>query len=170
MYCSSNDILGCVFVTGAFSSEETTYTIKGILFGICSGIGYALYSIFGMFAIKRNYNSFTITFYTFVFAAISTCFLINPIQLLQKIIENNALFDMVWFSVITALVPYICYTRGLSNMQASQASIIATIEPVVAAIIGILIFQENISWQKMIGMILVLGGVIIPVISPKNQY
>lgn len=161
--------LGCVFVTGVLGTEDATYTVKGILFGICSGIGYALYSIFGMFAIKKNYHSFTITFYTFVFAAAFTCFLINPIQLLQKIVEKNALFDMVLFSVVTALVPYICYTKGLSHMQASQASVIATIEPVVAAIIGILIFQEGISLQKMIGMALVLGGVIIPVISQKSK-
>ena len=161
--------LGCVFVTGVLGTEDATYTIKGILFGICSGIGYALYSIFGMFAIKKNYHSFTITFYTFVFAAVFTCFLINPTQLLQKIVEKNALFDMVLFSVVTALVPYICYTKGLSHMQASQASVIATIEPVVAAIIGILIFQEGISLQKMIGMALVLGGVIIPVISQKGK-
>ena len=161
--------LGCVFVTGVLGTEDATYTVKGILFGICSGIGYALYSIFGMFAIKKNYHSFTITFYTFVFAAVFTCFLINPTQLLQKIVEKNALFDMVLFSVVTALVPYICYTKGLSHMQASQASVIATIEPVVAAIIGILIFQEGISLQKMIGMALVLGGVIIPVISQKGK-
>lgn len=161
--------LGCVFVTGVLGTEDATYTVKGILFGICSGIGYALYSIFGMFAIKKNYHSFTITFYTFVFAAAFTCFLINPTQLLQKIVEKNALFDMVLFSVVTALVPYICYTKGLSHMQASQASVIATIEPVVAAIIGILIFQEGISLQKMIGMALVLGGVIIPVISQKSK-
>ena len=161
--------LGCVFVTGVLGTEDATYTVKGILFGICSGIGYALYSIFGMFAIKKNYHSFTITFYTFVFAAAFTCFLINPTQLLQKIVEKNALFDMVLFSVVTALVPYICYTKGLSHMQASQASVIATIEPVVATIIGILIFQEGISLQKMIGMALVLGGVIIPVISQKSK-
>ncbi len=54
-------------------------------------------------------------------------------------------------------------------MQASQASVIATIEPVVAAMIGILIFQEEISWQKITGMILVLGGVIIPVLSQRNK-
>ncbi len=161
--------LGCVFVTGVLGAEKTTYTAKGILFGICSGIGYALYSIFGMFAIKKNYHSLTITFYTFAFAAVFTCFLVNPVQLLQKIIEKDVLFDMVLFSVITALIPYICYTKGLSSMQASQASVIATIEPVVAAMIGILIFQEDISWQKITGMILVLGGVIIPVLSQRNK-
>ena len=122
-----------------------------------------------MFAIKKNYHSLTITFYTFVFAAVFTCFLVNPVQLLQKIIEKNVLFDMILFSVITALIPYICYTKGLSSMQASQASVIATIEPVVAAMIGILIFQEEISWQKITGMILVLGGVIIPVLSQRNK-
>ena len=39
--------------------------------GLASGFGYALYSIFSTYALKK-YHSITITFYTFVLAALGT--------------------------------------------------------------------------------------------------
>ena len=77
---------------------------------------------------------------------------------------------MLLFSVFTALVPYLCYTKGLSAMQASKASVLATTEPVVASIIGIAVFCEGISWQKIIGILLVLGGVLLRITEqPEKQ-
>ena len=131
-------------------------------------MSYALYSIFSMFALKKDYHSLTITFYTFVMAAVATFFLVHPLDLLQRIVQQDVFWNMFLFSVVTALIPYICYTKGLSNMPASQASVLATIEPVVAAMIGILLFKEDASWQKLLGIILVLGGVVVRVIGQKE--
>ena len=43
----------------------TTITNQVILTGLGAGLGYALYSIFGRFAIDRGYDSYTISFYNF---------------------------------------------------------------------------------------------------------
>lgn len=160
--------LGCILVTGVLGETDSAYTVKGILFGLCSGVGYALYSIFSTFAIKKGYDSLTITLYTFAIAAAFTFFLVNPAILSQKVIQQGV-FDVVLFSVVTGLIPYICYTKGLSYMQASQASVLATIEPVVAALIGILVFKESNSFQKIAGILLVLGGVILRVRAEESK-
>ena len=43
---------GCVLVTGLFPLGQTPISAKTILFGLGSGFGYALYSIFGKFVLK----------------------------------------------------------------------------------------------------------------------
>lgn len=45
--------VGCVFVTGIIGSSQAL-SGKGILIGIGAGFGYALYSIFGRFALKKR--------------------------------------------------------------------------------------------------------------------
>lgn len=55
---------GCACVTGVFGSS-LTLTLSGLLYGLGSGFGYALYSIFGKYAV-RKYSSLTITAYTFI--------------------------------------------------------------------------------------------------------
>ncbi len=152
---------GCVLVTGMADAQALHYSAKGIWFGLCSGVGYALYSIFGTFALKKGYPSFTVTFYTFLMAMLFLLFMVKPLALFQKITAQGVWIEMLLFSVFTALVPYICYTKGLSAMEASKASVLATTEPVVASVIGILVFSEGISWQKLIGILLVLGGILL---------
>lgn len=152
---------GCVLVTGMADAQALHYSAKGIWFGLCSGVGYALYSIFGTFALKKGYPSFTVTFYTFLMAMLFLLFMVKPLALFQKITAQGVRIEMLLFSVFTALVPYICYTKGLSAMEASKASVLATTEPVVASVIGILVFSEGISWQKLIGILLVLGGILL---------
>ena len=56
---------GCVLVSG-ISGEGLTLT--GLLLGLGSGIGYGLYSILGTIAL-RKYSPYTVTTYTFLFAA-----------------------------------------------------------------------------------------------------
>ncbi len=136
------------------------WTEKGLLFGLLSGLGYALYSIFGKLAVKR-YHSFTITFYTFLFAAIAAVPISNPTELVSLLsVPHN-----IWYSFLIALVntilPYLLYTYGLSKISAGKAAVIAIIEPVVAAVIGHFIFQEYIGTLGCIGIVAVFLGLIL---------
>ena len=63
--------LGCIFVTDWLGGGGNI-TPSGVLVGIGAGIGYALYSIFGRFALNKGYDSMTISLYTFIFAALGT--------------------------------------------------------------------------------------------------
>lgn len=62
--------LGCLFVAGVFGSSDYAFSLGGILIGIGAGVGYALYSIFGRFALEKGYPSVTISEYTFLFATL----------------------------------------------------------------------------------------------------
>lgn len=60
---------GCCLVCG-LGSERTALTWQGILLGLGAGFGYALYSIFSRYSFRQGLGSMTVTFYTFLFAAV----------------------------------------------------------------------------------------------------
>lgn len=62
---------GCVLVAGLFPAGVGSISAAAVLFGLGSGFGYALYSIFSKLALKR-YSPSTITFYTFLFSALGS--------------------------------------------------------------------------------------------------
>ena len=64
-------------------------------------------------------------------------------------------------ALITAVIPFLAYTLGLERVEASKAGIIATIEPMVATLIGIVYFAEPLTIISGIGMILILAAVVI---------
>ena len=152
--------VGCILVTGLLEGGAA-FTWQGIAIGLASGIGYALYSIFGTYAIRAGYGSLTISFYTFLMATLTMTFLVEPVAVVTQITELGQWPLAVSFALLTTVVPYLSYTKGLSGLPASKASVTATIEPVVAAILGIVVFHEGVSMWKLTGIVLVLSSVVV---------
>ena len=152
---------GCVLVSG-LSGEGIS--LKGLLFGIGSGIGYGLYSILGTIALRR-YSPYTVTTYTFSLAAIGSWFISSPTDMLSKFSIASDLSWLVFFCILTALVtaviPFLSYTLGLRTVEASKAGIIATLEPMVATVIGITCFSEALTLLSGMGIVLILAAIVM---------
>ena len=158
--------IGCCFVSGLFNSEHRI-SGKALFFGLLTGLGYALYTIFGKLLLKRKYSSFTITFYVFAFAAVCCLPFINTYKTAVYLInEPKAVVIVFLMAIFNTVIPYILYTKGLEGVEPSVAPIIATIEPVVATVVGAAVFSEAITVWGAVGIILVLISVVILNINP----
>lgn len=141
-------------------STSLKLTKIGLVYGILSGIGYALYSIFGKYAAEK-YNTLTITFYTFLFAsfgALPICKLPDLIPLISNV--KGALLSVA-IAVTCTILPYLLYTFGLSKTTAGKASILSITEPCVAAVIGMIAFSEMLGLQGLIGIITAVCGLVL---------
>ncbi len=158
---------GCVLVSG-ISGEGMTVT--GLLIGLGSGIGYGLYSILGKVAL-RKYSSYPVPTYTFIFAAVGSWIISRPVDMMGKFSSAPDLGFLVFFcfltALITAVIPFLSYTLGLESVEASKAGIIATIEPMVATLVGILVFAEKLTIMSGAGILLILASVVILTKSGK---
>lgn len=151
---------GCVLVSGLGTGKVT---IAGVLFGLGSGIGYGLYSILGTVAL-RKYSTYTITTYTFIVAGIGSFFVADAPGMFRKLADTNVSVTLLFVlltSVVTAVIPYLLYTLGLSKTTASKAAILATVEPVAATVFGVTVMHENITSLAIIGVVLVLGAIVV---------
>lgn len=153
--------IGCIFVTGLVGMTDGL-SLPGILVGLGAGLGYALYSIFGRFALERGYHSLTISFYTFLFAMLGTVPLCNLKQVAAVSLTDFKLVIFFFiFGLFSTVIPYIVYTLGLKEMENSKASIIASIEPVTATLLGVLVYHEMITVNEVIGVALVIGSIVL---------
>ncbi|MGM9607795.1 MAG: DMT family transporter [Oscillospiraceae bacterium] len=151
--------LGCTFVSGIWSGGLAV-TGWGLVLGIASGFFYGLYSIFGRYALA-HYQPLTVTFYTFVFAGAGALFLIRPSELSTCFSQPPMVLLAIGLVVVSTVLPYILYTRGLAKLDSGKASILASIEPVVAALVGVLAFGEPMSIMVLLGLICILASVYI---------
>jgi drug/metabolite transporter (DMT)-like permease len=158
--------IGCVLVVDLFN-VNTTITMRGVLFGLGAGLGYALYTIFGRYALKK-YKTMTVTLYTFLFASIGLLPLVDVQTIAGYYTIGEAYLFSLLLMTIAAIIPYLLYTKGLSEITPSKASITATFEPVVASFLGIIIYNESLNLNKIIGMIFVIGAIYI-LKTPKDQ-
>ena len=152
---------GCVLVSG-ISGEGMT--LPGLLVGLGSGIGYGLYSILGTVALRR-YSPYTVTTYTFAFAALGAWLICRPAEMLAKFAAAPDLPGLVFFcfltALVTAVIPFLAYTLGLQTVEASRAGILATVEPLVATLIGVAVFSEPLTLLSGLGILLILAAVVL---------
>lgn len=158
---------GCVLVSGL--GGDASVSGIGMLLGLGSGFFYALYSIFGRYAINRGYGAWTMTFYTFLFCAIGCAFL-SDWQLIFTTVkaDTGILWWILGLGFVTAFLPYVLYSYGMENMESSKASILASVEPVVGTLVGVFVFHEPISVLGVLGVVLVISAIVVLNIKPKK--
>ena len=153
--------IGCCLVTGAFSSGESI-SVEALFFGILTGFGYSLYTIFSRLLLDRGYGSVTITFYTFVFAFVGCLPFSDVAETVQQCGESFYV-PLVTFlmALFNTVIPYLLYTAGLKGVDPSAAPIIAMVEPVVATLAGMVVYSEPLTLSGAAGIVIVLLSVFI---------
>jgi drug/metabolite transporter (DMT)-like permease len=83
--------------------------------------------------------------------------------------KPEAALLVIGLGTVSTVCPYILYTFGLSRIEASNATIIASIEPVVATLIGAFAFHERMGIQGIIGVMLVIVSIIMVNVKIPNK-
>lgn len=158
-------VAGCALVSGV-TAGFGAINLTGILLGLGAGIGYALYSIFGRCALQRGYDPVTISLYTFIFASVGAIPLSGIFGSLELFGGGPAsslstIGGALGIGVLCCIFPYLLYTKGLAGVENSKAAIIAALEPVVAAVIGVTVLHEMLTLPKIAGMLLILSSIFL---------
>ncbi|MFZ4454127.1 DMT family transporter [Salibacterium aidingense] len=151
---------GCAFTVGLLPSFETSLSLFVILAGLGSGFFYALYSVFGKY-VSRRYSPLTITAYSFICAS---CLMIPAGGLMHQLplfADPAVILYAVGLAFVPTVLGYILYTSGLTYIESSRASILTTIEPVVAIIIGVTVFGDVLGGWQILGILLVLASIFV---------
>lgn len=160
-------VWGCTLVAGL--GGEMQIAPKGLVLGLLSGFFYALYSIFGRYSLQKEYDSWTITFYSFLFCVIGGMFICDWSQIYQVMATQPSMwYVLLAMGIVTAFLPYVLYTMGLSGMESSQASILASLEPIVATIVSIVLFHEPLYPIQALGIAFVIVAVCILSLNLKH--
>jgi len=152
-------LLGCALVSGLIGGELTA-SWRGLAFGLASAFCYATYTIFAHYGLA-HYDSYTMIYWTFFFSGLGSFAFLNPAAIAPAVSSAKGVFSALGLVVIATVLPYLLYTKGLEGVESGKASIIANIEPVVAALIGVFVFHEVLSVWVLLGVACVLGCVVL---------
>ncbi len=162
---------GCLLVSGALEQASLQTNLAGILTGVFSGLGYAVYSLMGRSAAQRGLNPWTTLLYTFGFASLFLlAFNLLPGDLLPGTAASPS--DFLWLGNALAgwglifllaagptLAGFGLYNVSLSYLPSSVANLILTLEPVFTATIAYLLLGERLNGVQIGGSLMILAGV-----------
>jgi drug/metabolite transporter (DMT)-like permease len=158
--------VGCFAVAQGYDSATLTLNLKGVLLGLGAGLTAAIYSLFGKKALQRH-NSWTTVCYAFGFGALFLLFLRPPQAILSTAYPWQAWMAILALAWFPTLLAYALFMASMRYIEASKASITATLEPVVASLLAYFFLNETIEWPQLVGVGLVLAGIIALQFSPQ---
>ena len=152
-------VLGAALVAQIHQAEFLRLNLRGILFGLLTGLSMAVYSILGKRAVAR-YAPWTVVLYAFAGGALFLVLGSGPGLLAARDYPTVAWIWIVGLALIPSLGGYALFTLGLRDLPASQVSVIATWEVVTAALLGWLLYGERLTPIQLLGAALVCVGIL----------
>lgn len=168
-------LAGCVLVAEAYSPTQWQLKPLGIVFGLTTGLAFAVYNLAGRWSAKRYSSAWTVTTYGFLFAALGLGLTQYFSWGATAPVAGGFLFANPAFSmgtawqgwlvlgilVIPTLLGFGVYTVSLRYLQASVAGLIASLEPVLTAIMAIVILHESLEAAQWVGAGLIILAVVL---------
>ena len=162
-------VAGCVLISRAYDSVSVRVNLPGILAGLGTGLAYSAYIIFSKVA-QRRYTTWTTLAYAL---GLGSLFLL-PLQpmdgLARAFTTPPALLLLLLLGLLPTLGGGIAFNAAIRLLPASEASIVATVEPVIAALLAWAILGEQLEPLQLVGGAAILSAVgILQWHSGKNQ-
>lgn len=154
-------LTGIILIGGIYNIDQIRLGSLGLAAGLGAGLGYAAYIILNKKASQSGYSTWTVNAFGLGIGALVLLIFQEPIELMQTITNPSAIIWLILLGIIPTLGGGLAFYSGLQKIPAVNASIVATFEPVVAIILGWLIFSEILDLPQILGVIFIIGSVIL---------
>ncbi len=156
---------GICLVAGAYDPANLEVSSKVLITGLLSGLTYGLYAIFGR-PLAGHLSPAVILSYALAFG--SALLILAALPTLDTLagLPASSYALLLMLAVVHTTLAFALYTFGIRHLGAGRAAIVATVEPVVAGVLGVTLLSEELTALKVLGALLVLAGAALAQIRP----
>ncbi|HEV2127794.1 MAG TPA: EamA family transporter, partial [Thermomicrobiales bacterium] len=139
----------------------------GIAFGLAAAVTYGSYSLIGK-PLMAHYRPATLLVWNLSIGAAGLLVIklvVSPMSW-PSLVESSGI--ALYTGLMLSVLPVGLYTVGLSRLPSSEASILATVEPVVAMVLATWLLDERLGPGQLIGAACIVGGVVLLTVSGRR--
>ena len=148
---------GIFMVVGGYDLAALEISPLVVATGLLSGLTYGLYSIVGK-PLAGRLDPAVILSYALGFGTVLLVIFALPTFHTLVGLTSGSYALLFMLAVVHTSLAFGLYTVGLKRLDAGQAAIVATVEPVMAGAIGVVLLGETLTAPKVLGALLVLTG------------
>ena len=155
----SMTVLGVVFIATKGKISSLSVSPEALLLGLISAIMIAFYSIYPKRLLKK-YGSITVVGWGMIVGSIISN-IVHPIWKIQGDVNSKSIIQVAIVVILGTSIAYLIYIASLNYISSSLAGILTAFEPVLAAVLSVVIFGLRFSFVELIGFILVFASIFI---------
>jgi drug/metabolite transporter (DMT)-like permease len=153
-------VAGCALMVGAIGGGGLSVSPAGVGWGLASAVFFALYTVLGKYAAHR-YSQWTLLAYGLGAAAVFWLLFLGPGPVLGVLADVRRFGAVLFIAVVSTIAPFGAFLTALQHIDATKASITATLEPGIAAVAAFLLLGEALAPLQLLGGALVLAAILV---------
>lgn len=143
----------------------------GVTMGLLAAVSFATYFLLGEHNVGTQ-DPLHVILWSFVMAAVLMN-LVSPSWRLGDLTRDVSALErldhlsvplwlpLVWVIVLGTVTPFFLQLVALQHLPATQVTMVATLEPVLAVLLGWAWFAESLSGVQLVGVGVVMAGIVL---------
>ncbi len=162
------NLLGCFLAVTGGKASLSGLPVYGIAIGFLCSFFFAVNILVGQFATDGR-DPITVCFYTFLVGVVCLLFIVQPWSAGPEIWAPRVLMVSVPYGLLEGALGYVLYYTGIKLVRdPAKVNVLSSIEVAVAAIFGIIVYNEPHSVLRFVGMALILVSMWFVGRTPKE--
>lgn len=156
---------GCFILVGGYNPRTLRLNLRGLGFGLTTAGAFAAYTVTSQ-RVLRRYDAWTVLLYGFGIAALTWWVALPPWSFVRAGYSAWLWVAFMAVAVGGTVLPHALFLGGLTRLSATHATILSTMEPVIAAAVAYLVLGETMAPPQYAGGLLILMAVIFVQLWP----
>ncbi len=159
--------LGGVALLFAFGSGSLYLSFLSVVLVVLSGLCYAVYIVVvNNIKCLREMSNLKLTFYAMLFC--SLIFLAQSVSAGSFVVvkDSSLWLNLGLLALVPTLVSNIALVKSVKVIGSTLTSVLGAMEPLVAILISVFVFNDPLTWNTFVGIVLILVAVLLIIISP----
>jgi drug/metabolite transporter (DMT)-like permease len=153
-------VAGCYLAVSGGTLTDIRLSGWALLTGPASMLCYA-FMLLASKHVLRTYSVWTMLVNALGFATLFWLVVNPPWAIAAKSYGAEDWAVFLLFAVVSILIPYVFFTKGLKLLEATTAGIVTTLEPIIAIIVAYIALGEGLSLIQIFGALAVVGAVLL---------
>ena len=163
----SLSLTGVLFVSGLLDSPSRRLDASGVALGLGAAFAFAACMVLAE-KLGGKVGAGPAVARGFVFASIFWVVFQVPRGFPRALMDASFLPGIAFVGIVGTVLPFFFFTYGVGlGVGAPRASIVLTLEPVVAAVLALLFLGQSLGPMQIVGGTAIVGGVVV-VQSARN--
>lgn len=158
-------IIGCTVLLDPWGAEGVAGT--GVAVALVSGACYGVYTVAAKRFLSTGVPALPATSFTLILAGV----LLSPIIVLNPahLADADSLLLIGWIGLAGTALAYALFVYGLRRTTAPVAGTLSLAEPLLAALLGVIVLQEQLTSTALAGCaLMIIGLVAVTVIDARR--
>lgn len=153
-------VAGCFVLVKGYDPGALRLNLPGLGFGLLTAGAFAVFSVTSQSATRR-YDAWTVLLYGYGVATGVWAFALPFLGFAPGTYRGRVWIALLVIAVVGSLLPFGLFVRGLAYLSPTQATVVSTTEPVIAAVVAYLVLGETMAPLQYVGALLVLVAVVL---------